>query len=159
MKSLLLLLFICSAFIASAFAHEARKFYEFKSYNCEDMLVRLDYFANEIMKESNAKGFAIVYEGKYSKYVYNGKGEGKLRTFPPRFGESASRIRLMQNHLLTFRTFPKERFLFISGGFRENHTVELWIVPNGVNPPKSLPTLKETKYRKGKPENICAGIG
>ncbi|HEY0659480.1 MAG TPA: hypothetical protein VGD05_13445 [Pyrinomonadaceae bacterium] len=140
-------------------AKAALKIDEFSNYNCEDMLVRLDYFANDLMKEPNVKGFVIVYEGKYSKYVNNGKGENKLKPFLPRFGESAFRTRSMQNHLLNFRTFPKEKFLFISGGFRENHTVELWIVPNGENPPKPTATLENIKYRKGKPEHICAGIG
>lgn len=154
--SFLLALFF--AFSVSAQNKEARKFDEFESYNCEDMMARLDYFANDIVNEPNSKGFVIVYEGKYFKYVNNSKGEDKLKNFLPRFSESAFRTRLMQNYLLNFRRFPKEKILFISGGFRENHTVELWTVPNGANLPKSLPTFKDMKYRKGKPENICSEI-
>jgi len=152
------LLLLSCAVSVSAQTKEARKITEFDSYSCDDLLVRLDYFANDVRKESNVKGFVIVYEGRYSKTV-NNKGENELKTFLPRFGESAYRIQLMQNHLLNFRGFSKEIFLFVSGGFRENHTVELWIVPNGANPPKSSSTLEDIKYRKGKPENICAGLG
>jgi len=158
MKNLILLLFLCLALIVSAFAQEARKIDELSNYYCDDMLARLDYLASETMKESNAKGFVIVYEGRYSKYV-NNRGKNELKTFLPRFGESAYRTKSMQNHLLNFRNLPKEKFLFISGGFRENHTVELWVVPNGANPLKSTPTLENIKYRKGKPEDICAGLG
>jgi hypothetical protein len=61
--------------------------------------------------------------------------------------------------MINFRRFPKEKVLFISGGFRENHTVELWVVPNGANPPKATPTLESMKYRKGKPVNMCESLG
>ena len=146
------------AFTVSSQTKEARKIDELINYHCDDMLARLDNLASQIMKESNAKGFLIVYEGKYSLNV-NNKGKNELKIFLPRFGESSLRTQIMQNHLLNFRNLPKEKFLFISGGFRESHTVELWIVPTGANPPKPTPTLENIKYRKGKPEDICAGLG
>jgi len=159
-KQFLIFLFLLSFVLSiAAQTKEARKFDEFSHYYCDDMLARLDYFVNDIMKESNAKGFIIVYEGKYSKQINNRKGENELKTFLPRFGESTVRTRIMQNYLINFRRFPKEKVLFLSGGFRENHTVELWIVPNGANSPKPTPTLEKIKYRKGKPEDICAGLG
>jgi hypothetical protein len=129
------------------------------TYNCEDMMLRLDNFMNALSSEENSKGFIVVYEGKYSKYDWNNKKEGQLRYFLPRFGESSLRIHLMQNYMINFRRFPKEKVLFVSGGFRENHAVELWVVPNGANPPKPTPTLENIQYRKGKPKNICAGLG
>lgn len=151
------LLLFSFAFTGSAQTKEARMIDELINYHCDDMLARLDNLASQTMDESNAKGFLIIYEGRYSLNV-NNKGKKELKMFLPRFGEAAIRTQIMQSHLLKFRKLPKEKFLFISGGFRENHTVELWIVPNGVNPPKPTPTLKNIKYRISKPVNVCESI-
>lgn len=147
------LLIFSFAFTISAQMNEAQKLDEFSSYTCEEMLYFLDIFGAKVFEAENSKGFIIVYEGKYSRFV-PGNNNGRAK-FLPKFGESAFRTREMRNYLINFRSFPKEKFLFVSGGFRENHTVELWIVPNGTTPPKASPTIKEIKYRKGKPEMLC----
>lgn len=152
---LFLLLFV---FNISAQTKEARKIDEFNSYNCEDMMARLDYFANSIMAEPNVTGFIIVYEGEYSKYIYNNKGGKKLENFLPRFGEAVLRTHEMQRYLLGFRRFPKEKVLFIGGGFRKNHTIEFWLTPQNASPPKISPTLENVKYRKGTPQILCSPI-
>ncbi|MCU1287835.1 MAG: hypothetical protein JWN60_64 [Acidobacteria bacterium] len=143
----------------SARRDEFVMFDQLQSYNCEDFMARLDNFMNALSNDGTSRGFIVVYEGRYSEYVYNKKKEGKLKSFLPRFSESAFRVHLMQNYMINFRRFPKEKVLFISGGFRENHTVELWVVPNGANPPKATPTLESMKYRKGKPVNMCESLG
>jgi hypothetical protein len=151
------LLIISFVFSVSAQTKEARKIDELINYDCDDMLARLDRLASQTMKDSKAKAFIIIYEGRYSLNVSN-KGENEKRIFLPRFGESVVRTQIMQNHLLNFRNLPREKILFVSGGFRENHTVELWVVPNGANPPKPTPTLENMKYRKGNPVNVCESI-
>ncbi len=130
-------------------------FDQLQSYNCEDLMVRLDNFIFTLGADKTSRGFIVVYEGKYLNYI----NEKKSKSLLPRFGESALRVHFMQNYLINFRGFPKEKVLFISGGFREEHTVELWVVPNGANPPKSSPTLENMKYRKGKPSRFCMGLG
>jgi hypothetical protein len=50
-----------------------------------------------------------------------------------------------------------QNFEFVVAGFRENFTVEFWIVPNGVTPPEPSPTLTKMKYRKGIPAKFCLG--
>ena len=138
---------------------EARKIDELVDYFCDDMLARLDVFASQTLNEPNAKGFLIIYEGKYSVSVYNKYGNGKRQLVLPKFGEANVRGQIMRRHLINFRNLSKEKFLFVSGGFREHHTVELWVVPNGANSPKPTPTLENMKYRKGEPIDICAGLG
>jgi thioredoxin-related protein len=150
---------ILLSFSISAQTKEARKFDEFESYTCEEMMMRLDIFGNELSNEPTSKGFVIVFEGNYSKYVYKDKDKAKLKTFLPRFGESILRTYEMQIYFLNFRKFPKERVSFIDGGFRKNHTVELWIIPSGTTLPKSLPSIENIQYRKGKPQNNCSEIG
>ena len=142
-------------FVATAFAQEAQKVDEIKTYYCDelkfhiyDFAVGIDNNSNSINNNPNAKGYIISYEGKYSSYLN--------RLVLPRFGEVESRLALIKKHLLFLR-YPMEKIVFIKGGFREEQTVEFWIVPNGAEPPKTKPTLDKIKYRKGKPPKLLMG--
>ena len=137
-------------------AKEARRIDEFGVIPCGDFRSRLDNFLAKLQNESKSKGFVIVYEGKYSYQIYDQYPLTKLKTYLPAFGESNYRTQVMMNHF-KFRSFPSDKYLFISGGFRENHAVELWIVPNGATSPKPTPTLDKINYRKGKPIKIDCG--
>ncbi|MDQ3748426.1 MAG: hypothetical protein M3367_05320 [Acidobacteriota bacterium] len=151
-----LIFFIFLAFSASAQTKEARKIDEFGVIPCGDFRSRLDNFLAKLQNELRSKGFVIVYEGKYSYQIYDQYPKTKLKTYLPAFGESNYRTQIMMNHF-KFRNFPSDKYLFISGGYRENHAVELWIIPNGATPPKPTPTLDKINYRKGKPIKIDCG--
>jgi len=73
------------------------------------------------------------------------------------FAEFSYAINYMIKQLLNFRKFPKENFLFISGGYRELYTVELWLLPHRVAL-KPIPTLTKMKYRKGTASDFCTEI-
>ncbi len=146
--SFLLALFF--ALSVSAQNKEARKIGELNSFwECEFVRTSLDNFFFDLQNDSQATGFVITYEGKYSEKIYDNKGNSKTKTYLPRVGEAAYRIQTIRNHI-KFRNFSPDRILFIDGGFREEHKVEFWIVPNGTELPKPKPTLEEMKYRKGK---------
>lgn len=159
MKYLILTLFLCLAFAAPAYSLEARKIDEFNSVTCDDLRSRLDNLAIEIAQFPKSKGYIIVYDGKYIKYKVNSKGyfEPTKQTILPIFGQSTHDIRFMIEHLLGLRQYPKENFLFISGGYRELYTVELWLVPQGAIL-KPTPTLTNMRYRKAKLSHVCEGI-
>lgn len=121
---------------------------EFERYNCEDFIGRLDVFLAELSVNGGAKGVIVLYEGKYPQF-----GRSQAVMVPPVFGEVHSRFALFRNHIQA-RNFDIGRILFISGGFRENHYGEFWLVPVGSALPIPKPTLKTMQYRKGKPTSI-----
>ena len=155
MKATLLLIIFC-LFTLSAFAQtkEVWKVDEFLHITCEDLKARLDYFAIAINEEPKSIGYAVIYEGRYSKNIYDRKGNAIPKKILPTFGESVSFTQLMQKYIFKFRRFSQEKLIFIDGGFRENFTVEFWLVPDGAKLPKPTPTLETMKYRKGAPLKI-----
>jgi hypothetical protein len=55
-------------------------------------------------------------------------------------------------YLVDTRGVDAKRIVVINGGYREEWTAELWIVPKGATPPNPSPTLaaKDIRFRKGK---------
>lgn len=144
------------AFNVDAQNKEMRKFEEFGNIQCGDLRTRLDLFLIELQNNPQSKGFVIVYDGKHYSYDYSRGGNPKIKYQLPVFGEATLLTQQMLNHF-KYRNFPSDRYLFISGGYRENYTVELWVVPTGAEPPKPTPTANEIKYRKGKLKGIICG--
>lgn len=62
---------------------------------------------------------------------------------------------------IAFQKRGDENFVIRDGGFRERMTVELWLVPEGAQPPELAPTVnaEEVKFRKGRTlyQDTCAG--
>jgi len=150
-----LLLFIGASVLAQS--KEPRKVNEFGWIPCEQLRHILDEFLAELQSSPDSLGYAYVYEGKSSMRSY-GKRGSRLETFLPAVGEAAYRTNIFRRHF-AFRRFDPGRYLFIDGGYRENFSVELWIVPIGVRPPATTPTLDEMKFRRGKPEQIVCEEG
>lgn len=156
MKTTLQLAFLgIFAFSANAFAQqEARKFDEMGQLYCDDAKSRLDFFAIQLRQEPYAKGYIIFYGGQtYLRSVYNGKAKRRVevRSLPVR-GEAQLRIFPLKDYLINSRGVEESKIEVINGGYRQEFTIELWIVPSGAKPPPPMPTLKETeiKFRKGK---------
>ncbi len=133
------------AFNISAQEKEAELSDEFGWIPCEDFRTRIDNFMVDLINRPDARGYVITYDGKY---------RGKL----PVFGETKLRTQTMIQHF-KFRKFPMNRVMFISGGYREDHTNRLYIVPKGAEPPKPEPTLDDMKYRKGKLVGVICNEG
>jgi hypothetical protein len=147
------------AFLVTASAQEAEKLDSFGEVPCEELRGRLDNFLVHLRNEPSAKGFVIVYEGKYSRPVYKRNQQPEYKDFLPAVGEAKYRRQVMASHF-RYRKFSvdgtsiADRISIVDGGFRENFTAEFWIVPSGTEPPKPTPTLDKIKYRKGKPAKI-----
>lgn len=130
---------------------------EFSNDPCEVVRGRLDTFLTELQNSPNSVGFVYVYEGKYLNRNYSKKGI-KSTVLWPKHGEAALLTHAFRQHVI-FRKFDPKRVLFISGGFREFYTVELWLVAERVMPPPATPTRTQMIFRKGTPTPIDCNDG
>jgi hypothetical protein len=150
MKEFLAFLFCC-LFCVSAFSQSADKLDEFVNIPCDDYLGRMDAAMNKASENPSSTVYVLIYEGK--EFRYNNRKKKTELVFPG-FGSAKAKISSMKRYI-SLRSFPVERFKFVKAGFRENSTVEMWLVPSGGNQPKSTPTLTKMKYRKGKATGFC----
>lgn len=78
--------------------------------------------------------WALQSEPKTEAYIiaYNGKGD--------RRNLAAAQLIRMSNYLVKIRELPSDRIKVLEGGFRENFTVEVWLIEKG----KTLPVPTST---------------
>lgn len=114
-------------------------FDQFGDLNCEEESARLDNFAIHLQKFPQSRGLVIFYGGR--------RFRGKL----PVRGEAAARAARMRPYLVDYRKMPASQLFVIDGGYKEERTVDLWIVPPGVSMPRPNPTvaIKDIKFRPG----------
>ena len=141
-------------FASTAFAQqEASKFDEMGQLPCDAAKARLDNFAIQLQIDPTATGYIIFYGGKtYHHFVYNRKTKQYMGVeLLPRRGEAKARIDQWIEYLTDSRGIDRRRLEVIDGGYREEPTIEFWLVPPGAKPPTPTPTLteKEIKFRKG----------
>ncbi|MGD9631245.1 MAG: hypothetical protein AB7V18_18565 [Pyrinomonadaceae bacterium] len=120
---------------------------EFGNVPCEDWVGRLDLFLALLYNQPNSTGVIVLYEGKYWSYE-------KDALVWPVFGEVHLRANLIRSHFDYRGLQGNRRVLFLTGGFRDEHHVELWLVPLGAALPKPKPTREATSYRRGKATTI-----
>jgi hypothetical protein len=125
----------------------AQKFYEFGWVPCEQLRAILDNYLAELQSRPRTTGYIYVYEGKFTDRVYRRKSSIEVVRSPV-LGEASYRTGVYRQHF-NFRKIPADRYLFVDGGYRENFSVELWIVPDGAKPPVATPTLSKMAFRKG----------
>jgi len=80
-----------------------------------DEAARLDNFAIQLMNEPTARGVIVTFAGN-----------------PTYKGEAAYRLRRAKNYLVNVRKIPSSKVMTIDGGYREDLTTTLIIVPTGV---------------------------
>lgn len=91
----------------------------------EDEAARLDNFAIQLMEEPVSEGCIIAYGGRFG-----------------RAGEALVRAERARKYLSEKRDVARDRIIVVDGGFREDMTFELWIVPPGAEPPAPSPTVR-----------------
>jgi hypothetical protein len=106
----------------------ARKIDEYGNIRFNDEKARLDNFAIELQNDPTAQGYLICYGGRRG-----------------RAGEAAARCDRAKNYLVTTRGIDASRIVTVDGGYRENLTVELWVVPTGAQPPTASPTVQPSE--------------
>ncbi|HVE56409.1 MAG TPA: hypothetical protein VNB22_06235 [Pyrinomonadaceae bacterium] len=154
MRIKLLPVFFC-LFVLSVLGQEkeARRFDEYGTIPCDEYLARADNMIIAQKSNPDSKIYVFVYEGKEKRSVYN-KGEMTYKSVLPPRGLAKAKIDSMKKYV-ALKISPIESYVFANGGLREDFWVEIWVVPNGAEPPKPTPTLKKIKYRKGKARGFC----
>lgn len=102
---------------------QPRRFDEFPSLNFDDLKARLDNLAIQLQNEPDSTGYIIVYAGRNSRA---GQAE--------RLGERA------RQYLTQMRHLDPNRLVIVNGGVRDTDTFEIWLVPQGAQPPQATPT-------------------
>lgn len=102
---------------------EARKLDEYGKLTPKDESARLDNFMIELMSDPTAQAHIISYNASTS-----------------RPGDAQKAADRAKDYLIKKRGLDPSRVVTVTGGSREQPTVELWIVPAGAPLPK--PTAK-----------------
>ena len=105
----------------------ARMFDQYGNIAFNDEKARLDNFAIQLQNEPGAQGYIIAYGGRRG-----------------RAGEAQARADRAKDYMVNTRGVDPGRIVTVDGGFREDMTVELWIVPTGATPPTASPTLQQS---------------
>jgi hypothetical protein len=99
-----------------------------------DVKARLDNFANALQEQPGAQGYIIAYGGR--------RGVA---------GEAQRRADFARDYLVNTRGIEAGRLVTIDGGFREEATTELWIVPTGAQPPTASPNVDPSEVQTTRP--------
>ena len=113
------------------------KFDEYGDQPFEDEKARLDNLAIQISLDPELKGHVIVYAGQKATVA-----QAQIH---------ANRIK---NYLVSVRELDPKRVSVVDGGYREDFTVQLYVIPSVVGPPEPTPTVEakdvELVYEKPK---------
>ncbi|HEV2833867.1 MAG TPA: hypothetical protein VGW58_01045 [Pyrinomonadaceae bacterium] len=112
----------------------AREFDECNNCAFDDQKARLDNLAVELQNDPTTKGYIIAYGG---------------RTSP--ISQVERLMTRARDYLTAERGIDGSRLVIINGGFREQDSVELWIVPSGATPPRATPTIQAGEVKPSGP--------
>ena len=113
----------------------AQEFDECNSCSLNDQKARLDNLGVELQNDPSTRAYIIAYGGRMSPL---GQGQKLM-----------SRAR---EYLVSHRGIDASRLTVVNGGFREEDSVELWLVPSGAAAPQPSPTVQmgDIKTRRKK---------
>jgi hypothetical protein len=100
------------------------RFDQYGGIRWSDEKARLDNFAIQIQNVEKSRGYIIVYAGRKASY-----------------GEAQTRANRARDYLINVRELDPERVKAVDGGHQEDFTVELYIMPAGVEAPTPDPTV------------------
>ena len=103
----------------------AQEFDECNSCSYDDQKARLDNLAVELQNDPTTRGYILAYGGRMSP-----------------LGQVEKLMSRARDYLITQRGIDASRLVVINGGFREEDSVELWIVPSGAAAPQATPTVQ-----------------
>jgi hypothetical protein len=111
----------------------AQEFDECNSCSLDDQKARLDNLAVELQNDPSTRAYIIAYGGRMSP-----------------LGQVERLMSRTRDYLITKRGIDASRLVVINGGFREEDSVELWIVPSGAAAPRATPTVQAGEVNPGK---------
>lgn len=131
----LALLLVCSLIIHGEFClaqtnvsqNYPVKLDEYGDLSTDDEAARLDFLAEKLFNQPKLRGYIVAYDepqmeqrGSYLRRIY---GVGR--------------------YLTEGRGIEANRVVVVDGGYKEKFTTELWLVPEGVNPPTPVPSMSQ----------------
>lgn len=108
----------------------AQEFDECNNCTFDDQKARLDNLAVELQNDPSTRAYIIAYGGRYSPL-------GQVEVLMTR----------ARDYLTSQRGIDASRFVVVNGGFREEDSVELWLVPSGAKAPQATPTVKASELK------------
>jgi hypothetical protein len=111
----------------------AREFDECNNCTFDDQKARLDNLAVELQNDPSTRAHIIAYGGRMSP-----------------LGQVEKLMTRARDYLVTQRGIDASRLVIVNGGFREDDSVELWIVPSGAAVPQPTPTVQAGEIKSGK---------
>jgi hypothetical protein len=113
----------------------AQEFDECNSCSLNDQKARLDNLAVELQNDPSTRAYIIAYGGRMSP-----------------LGQSQKLMSRAREYLVSHRGIDASRLTVVNGGFREEDSVELWLVPSGAAAPQPTPTVQmgDVKTRRKK---------
>jgi hypothetical protein len=103
----------------------AQEFDECNSCSLNDQKARLDNLAVELQNDPSTRAYIIAYGGRMSP-----------------LGQSQKLMSRAREYLVSHRGIDASRLTLVNGGFREEDSVELWLVPSGAAAPQPTPTVQ-----------------
>lgn len=108
----------------------AREFDECVSCSYDDQKARLDNLAVELQNDPTTRAYIIAYGGRMSP-----------------IGQVELLMSRARDYLIGQRGIDASRVVVINGGFREEDSVELWMVPSGAAAPRATPTVQASDVK------------
>ena len=108
----------------------AQEFDECNSCTFDDQKARLDHLAVALQNEPSTRAYIIAYGGRTSPL-------GQIEVLMSR----------ARDYLITQRGIDASRLTIVNGGYREEDSVELWLVPSGAKAPQATPTVKASELK------------
>jgi hypothetical protein len=108
----------------------AREFDECNNCTFDDQKARLDNLAVELQNDPSTKAYIIAYGGRYSPIA-----------------QVEMLMKRSRDYIVEQRGIDASRLVVINGGFREDDSVELWIVPAGAAAPRATPTVQASEIK------------
>lgn len=111
-----------------------------KCYDCfpftafDDTKARLDNLAIELQNSPTSRGYIIAYAGRGS-----------------RAGQADRLIKRAKDYMVNQRGIDSSRLSVINGGYRDTDYFELWVVPQGAEPPQPTPTAQPGETQQPAP--------
>src|SRR5829696_7085447 len=111
----------------------ASEFDECNNCTYDDQKARLDNLAVELQNDPTTRAYIIAYGGRMSP-----------------LGQVEKLISRARDYLVAHRGIDASRLTVVNGGFREEDSVELWLVPSGAAAPQPTPTVQAGEVNPGK---------
>ncbi len=146
MKITLLLLTILTLFTFSCLAQEkvAKKLSDFGEISCDKMTGKVDDVISALTSEPNSKAYIIYYSGFYFVTQKTKKGTWRILVDhrPFSFAKAISRQ-------FGYRKIEEAKFELKYGGYQDKVLFDVWLVPEGAEPPLPNPTVnpKDEKFK------------